>query len=90
MPELSDAAVERLRQVGGWPDLTGTRYSLIGEVGRGGMGAVYLVHDRLLDRRVAMKVLAASHVSEDLAARLEREARVLGLIPRSSAAPPAP
>ncbi len=78
MPELSDAAVERLRQVGGWPDLTGTRYSLVGEVGRGGMGAVYLVHDQLLDRRVALKVLAASRGSDDLAARLEREARVLG------------
>jgi eukaryotic-like serine/threonine-protein kinase len=73
---LSDAALRHLRQVADLPDLTGTRYELLAPLGRGGMGAVYRVHDRALARAVAMKVLNGA-VGGDAAARLEQEARVL-------------
>jgi serine/threonine-protein kinase len=52
------------------------RYRMEGPVASGGMAAVYAAHDTLLDRPVAVKVLA-EHLNEDVAARerFQREAR---------------
>ena len=51
-------------------------YSIEGELGRGGMGVVLLARDVLLDRSVAIKVLAP-HLAADPVARERfiREAR---------------
>jgi serine/threonine protein kinase len=74
---LSDSVLEHLRRVVDLPDLTGTRYSLESEIGRGGMGVVYAAHDRELDRRVALKVMDATLSAEArLIARLEHPAIV--------------
>jgi serine/threonine protein kinase len=80
MKFLSDHALNRLRQSGSEPDLTGTRYQLLERVARGGMGVVYAALDQTLDRRVALKVLDAPVADGDLARRLNREARVLALL----------
>jgi serine/threonine protein kinase len=77
MKWLSDEALDRLRAAATAPDLAGTRYSLIRQLGRGGMGAVYLAEDATLGRRVALKVLDLPDPSGELTARLLREARVL-------------
>jgi serine/threonine protein kinase len=71
---LSDAAIERLRRPA--PDLGTDRYELIEELGRGGMGTVYLATDAVLGREVAVKIPHAS-TSEGLERRLQMEARVL-------------
>src|SRR5215510_12336273 len=51
-------------------------YRLIKELGRGGMGTVYLAHDTRLGRRVALKLLPSHLVNNpERAHRFQREAR---------------
>jgi tRNA A-37 threonylcarbamoyl transferase component Bud32 len=59
------------------------RYEIIRELGRGGMGIVYLAHDTVLDRQVAIKKLLPPQnqdpaVWNALARRFIREARAAG------------
>jgi serine/threonine protein kinase len=75
--DLNDAVLDHLRHVAALPDLTGTRYELESEIGRGGMGVVYAARDRQLDRPVALKVLDSALAGEaQLIARLEHPAIV--------------
>ena len=67
---ISEPALDRLRAMFRAPDLAGTRYELISELGRGGMGVVYLARDTALDREVALKIVDRVHAGG-------REARVL-------------
>ena len=77
MRHLSDKALTRLRDGAELPDLSGTRYRLMGQIARGGMGVVYAAEDEKLQRRVALKVLEVPGAEGVLASRLMREARVL-------------
>lgn len=59
------------------------RYRLVGEIGRGAMGRVYVAHDPNVERRVALKVMSAPAGIDDeevqeLRRRLLLEARAAG------------
>jgi predicted Ser/Thr protein kinase len=80
---ISDRAVDRLQELlrdspaGGGEGRGEGRYELLTTLGHGGMGTVYLAHDTILDREVALKVLEPGG-DEAIAARLAQEARILG------------
>ena len=77
MSSLSDSAIRRLRDAADAPDLTGTKYEILGRIGQGGMGTVYRARDRELEREVALKVIRLPAASPDVATRMLREARTL-------------
>jgi serine/threonine-protein kinase len=61
-------------------ELLGDRYRLERELGRGGMGRVFVAHDLKLDRDVALKVLPpGQHDARDVL-RFEQEARAAGAL----------
>jgi serine/threonine protein kinase len=69
-PDEQAGATTALEQLG--------RYQLLGKLGQGGMGTVYLANDTRLDRRVAVKVLPPESVyNPDAVARFQREAKAL-------------
>ncbi len=80
MTYLSNRTVSKLQEAVDLPDLGGTRYTLVRHIARGGMGAVYLVEDTNLGRQVAMKVLDTTIESEELSARLRKEAQIVATL----------
>jgi serine/threonine protein kinase/dienelactone hydrolase len=53
-------------------------YRIVGQIGSGGMGVVYLAEDQNLKRKVAIKVLSAEFVGDTgRVSRFQREAEVL-------------
>lgn len=58
-------------------ELIANRYRVVKSIGQGGMGTVWLCHDQLLDRDVAIKQIADSvAVDENSRDRIVREARL--------------
>src|ERR1043165_7975076 len=61
------------------------RYELHDMLGGGGMALVYRAHDRILDRKVAIKVLREQYASDQLfLQRFAREARATGRLSHPS------
>jgi len=59
----------------------GERYEIIEELGKGGMGQVYVAEDRRLKRRVAVKVLPVDMMdSAESRKRFEREAKAVAAL----------
>ncbi len=64
------------------------RYRLERELGRGGMGVVFLAQDELLQRPVAIKVLAtALAADEEFRLRFLREMRMAGALEHPNVVP---
>src|SRR5712671_2576532 len=88
---ISEPALDRLAAMFRVPDVTGTRYVLLSELGRGGMGVVYLARDTVLDREVALKIVERAPDAggtRDLGPRaLATEARILARLEHSGIVP---
>jgi predicted Ser/Thr protein kinase len=67
----------------------GVQYEIGRVIGRGGMGTVYLAHEKALDRDVAIKVLPpeAAESSPDGRERFRREARTAAQLTHSNIVP---
>ena len=64
-----------------------SRYSIMEQLGAGGMGVVYRARDERLQRDVALKILPPNAVADDNARRrLEREARYLAQLSHANVA----
>ena len=67
-----------------YPPLVFDEYQLLWMLGRGGMGAVYLGHDKLLDRPVAIKFLSSVVHDQKLRERYLVEARTAARLQHSN------
>jgi eukaryotic-like serine/threonine-protein kinase len=56
------------------------RYTIVRQLGEGGMGVVYEAHDDRLDRTVALKVMREALVGPAAVERFWREARAAAAI----------
>jgi serine/threonine protein kinase len=74
---ISDNTVEHLRHVADLPDLSGTKYRPLHEIGRGGMGTVYFAEDTSLGRNVAVKVVDEATFGGSYGQRMRREAQII-------------
>jgi len=67
----SDAPVSNPYLAG---EVVGDRYRLVSEIGRGGMGVVWVAHSLVLGVDVALKMIRASATGSAVASRMAREA----------------
>ena len=63
------------------------RYEILRELGRGGMGVVYLAHDPLLERQVAVKIITSSVLNPEIEERFRREARLVAKLDHPAIVP---
>ncbi|MBZ5537219.1 MAG: serine/threonine protein kinase [Acidobacteriia bacterium] len=74
---LNDEMVNHLREVSALPDLSGTPYRILRSLASGGMATVYLAEDAKLSRQVALKIMDVLAPSNEMASRMQTEARII-------------
>ena len=77
MKWVSDKSLKHLLSVANEPDFSATKYRIVAEISRGGMGTVYRADDTELNRQIAIKVLSTPESDPDVAKRMVREAQII-------------
>ena len=54
------------------------KYQVLGLLGKGGMGAVYLARHLMLDKEMALKTFSSANLTEEARLRFQREAQAIG------------
>jgi len=54
-----------------------SRYEIVSELGRGGMGVVYRARYPMLNREVAVKLISSTDLTPEIAERFQREAQIV-------------
>jgi serine/threonine protein kinase len=80
---LPDHQLARLKHLLDLPEIPGTRYRIVEEIGRGGMGSVYKAEDTILGRMIALKILdeVDAGLNTDDEARITAALEHPGIIP---------
>jgi serine/threonine-protein kinase len=89
-PDAADAAAEERAWLDAafGPDALGAQYQRVREIGRGGMGIVFLARDLQLHRVVAIKLLRRELSADaDDRARFRREARLMARLTHAAIVP---
>ena len=87
MRSLSDKKIEQLRSIAANPDFSSTKYRIVKELARGGMGTVYLAEDPELSRQIAIKVLSTPEANSEIGRRMVREAQIIARLEHSGIVP---
>jgi tRNA A-37 threonylcarbamoyl transferase component Bud32/tetratricopeptide (TPR) repeat protein len=80
MTETTDGNPDSQAKAPQMKELSGriAKYDIVKPLGKGAMGIVYLAHDTMLERDVALKVMVANIADDpELKARFEREAKAV-------------
>jgi serine/threonine protein kinase/WD40 repeat protein len=86
-PEPRPQPADALDAIDPWIGRTLKKYSLLARLGRGGMGVVYLAHDMVLKRIVAIKMISQTLTNEQNAIRrFHREARAAAQLQHANVA----
>jgi serine/threonine protein kinase len=81
MGYLSERTLDHLRRVAQLPDLSGARYQIERELGRGGMSVVYKARDTRLGRSVALKVIDEHNDNPEAESRVVAQLEHPGIVP---------
>ncbi|MBS1369271.1 MAG: protein kinase [Lentisphaeria bacterium] len=82
MEEYAERKTQKITpELSALPDLSNTDYQLLRKIGSGGMGVVFEARQISLNRKVAVKILAASHLADSRQRKiLENEAQVIAML----------
>ncbi len=64
-----------------------SRYEILAELGRGGMGVVYRAKDPVLNRDVAIKLIPPGNLTKDSEERFQREAQIVAQMDHPAVVP---
>lgn len=76
---MSDPVSSAAAKINPLPAIIG-EYQIVKEIGRGAMGAIFLARDTLLERNVALKLIAADNLDAESKMLFVREARALARV----------